>query len=129
MTPAHVAEAFDFQSKDCAALGSPFMGRLMALCAARDWPKGTVRDRVFGWTGDLGPRAQSVPLRLAGALHALHLQGDPTLAQRALAAFAADMEVRIRVAIQWSHPAQRSSQGRSCDVSINTTNPLSHRSP
>ena len=80
MTPAQVAEAFDYQSKACTALDSPFMGQLMALFATRDWPAGAIRDRVFAWPGDLGPRAQSVPLRLAGALHALHLQGHDGLA-------------------------------------------------
>lgn len=79
MTPDRVAEAFEFQSKACAELGSPFMGRLMALFAQEPWPKGLIRDRVFGWPGDLGPRFQSVPLRLAGALHALVLQGHSGL--------------------------------------------------
>ena len=80
MTPAAVRQAFDFQSKACADLGSPFMGRLMALLNARDWPAGPVTDRIFAWQGDLGPRAESVPLRLAGALHALVLQGHDGLA-------------------------------------------------
>ena len=79
MTPDRVREAFDFQSKSCEALGSPFMGRLMALFADRDWPDGRIRDRIFAWEGDLGPRAQSVPLRLAGALHALKLAGHEGL--------------------------------------------------
>lgn len=30
-------------------------------------------DRLFGWPGDLGPKADSVPLRLCGAFHALRL--------------------------------------------------------
>lgn len=79
MTPDALSKAFDHQAVACRDLGSPFMGQLMSLCATRDWPAGPVRDRLFGWTGDLGPGAQSVPLRFAGALHALHLQGDPTL--------------------------------------------------
>jgi hypothetical protein len=57
------------------------MGRLMRLCATQPWPDGAVADRIHGWTGDPGPSGQSVPLRLAGALHALHLQGNATLAQ------------------------------------------------
>ena len=81
MTSAAVREAFDFQSKACADLGSPFMGRLMGLFAARDWPAGLVTDRIFAWEGDLGPRAESIPLRLAGALHALVLRGHDVLAQ------------------------------------------------
>ncbi len=80
MMPARIAEAFEFQSKACAALGSPFMGQLMRLCGTQDWPDGAIKDRIFSWQGEVGPRDQSVPLRLAGALHALHLQGDVTLA-------------------------------------------------
>jgi hypothetical protein len=76
-----VRAAFDTQSKACENLGSAFMAQLMGLCATREWPDGAVTSRVFAWEGDLGPRGQSVPLRLAGALHALHLQGDATLSQ------------------------------------------------
>lgn len=56
------------------------MGRLMALCGTMAWPAGHVTDRIFGWQGDITPGGQSVPLRLAGALHALHLQGHERLA-------------------------------------------------
>jgi hypothetical protein len=79
VTPVVIQEAFAFQSKACADLGSPFMGQLMRACATMDWPAGTVRDRIFAWEGDISPRGQSVPLRLAGALHALHLQRHDTL--------------------------------------------------
>ncbi|PJI85067.1 hypothetical protein BC777_3063 [Yoonia maricola] len=75
MTPAAIQEAFSHQSKACAGLGSPFMGRLMALCGTQEWPAGPVTDRIFAWQGDITPAGQSVPLRLAGALHALHLKG------------------------------------------------------
>lgn len=80
MTPAHIADAFAVQSIACASLGSPFMGQLMGLCATKDWPASPVTDRIFAWQGEIGPRDQSVPLRLAGALHALHLGGHPVLA-------------------------------------------------
>lgn len=56
------------------------MGQLMRLCATQDWPDGAIKTRIFNWPGAIGPRDQSVPLRLAGALHALYLQGDRTLA-------------------------------------------------
>lgn len=81
MTPPALQAAFHNQAKACASLGSAFMGQLMALCATQPWPDGRVKDRIFGWTGDIGPNGQSVPLRLAGALHALHLQAHPVLAQ------------------------------------------------
>lgn len=51
------------------------MGRLMALCAARLRPGTDVAERVLNWPGAVGPEAASVPLRLAGALHALKLSG------------------------------------------------------
>ena len=70
-----VRGAFEVQSRACAALGSPFMERLMALAAERLAPGAPVADRVLGWTGDPSPFADSVPLRLAGALHALRLEG------------------------------------------------------
>jgi hypothetical protein len=55
------------------------MGQLMRLCATMAWPDCAVTTRIFTWQGDITPAAQSVPLRLAGALHALHLQGHAGL--------------------------------------------------
>lgn len=63
------------QAASCAALGSPFMARLCTLLAERLTPKTPLTRRLFAWPGDLGPAAASIPLRLAGALHALVLQG------------------------------------------------------
>lgn len=79
MSGLAIQDAFLFQSDACASLGSPFMGQLMRLLGTRDWPEGPIADRVFAWEGDVSPRGQSVPLRLAGALHALHLQGHDVL--------------------------------------------------
>ncbi|MEX0281110.1 MAG: DUF2332 domain-containing protein [Arenibacterium sp.] len=68
-------EALNVQSRACAALGSPFMGRLCALLA-ENWP---IEQRIGAlcdtWGGDIGPGGASLPLRLAGGLHALVLQG------------------------------------------------------
>lgn len=72
MTPL---EAFARQSRGCASLGSPFMGRLMALMAERLTDAHPVGAEVLDWTGDPSPNADNVPLRLAGALHALKLEG------------------------------------------------------
>ena len=72
--------AFALQSRACAALGSPFMERLMALCGERLPENGPIGARLFGWPGDVGPHGASLPLRLAGALHALVLAGDGPLA-------------------------------------------------
>lgn len=55
------------------------MGQLMHLLGTRAWPDGPIKTRVFNWDGDISPRGQSVSLRLAGALHALCLQGHRIL--------------------------------------------------
>ncbi|MCV2869710.1 DUF2332 family protein [Defluviimonas sp. WL0002] len=72
-------DAFHEQAANCAALGSPFLARLMTLLADRLTPGTALTDRLFGWSGELGPRGDSVPLRLAGALHALKLSGNAGL--------------------------------------------------
>ncbi|MBS1303191.1 DUF2332 family protein [Loktanella sp. SALINAS62] len=79
MTTARIQDAFAVQATHCAALGSPFMERLCGLFATRDWPHGALRDRIADWPGDPSNRADAVPLRLAGALHALKLSGDTVL--------------------------------------------------
>lgn len=56
------------------------MVQLCTLFAMRHWPKGLIRDRIFAWPGDITPAGASVPLRLAGALHALHIMGHARLA-------------------------------------------------
>ncbi|MCG3267776.1 DUF2332 family protein [Yoonia sp. I 8.24] len=79
MIPDRVRDAFLGQATACAELDSPFMAQLMTLCATRPWPDSPVTKRIFEWQGDLYPSGQSVPLRLAGALHACKLAGDPEL--------------------------------------------------
>ena len=68
-------DAFLAQAAACAALGSPFMERLLTLLA-RDWPADSdlARD-LAAYEGDVGPAGHSLPLRLAGGLHALVLSG------------------------------------------------------
>ncbi|MBN8630025.1 MAG: DUF2332 domain-containing protein [Rhodobacterales bacterium] len=76
-----VRQAFRDQAVACAALGSPLMHRLMAGLADRLAQGDPVSDRVLGWSGDPSSSAESVPLRLAGGLHALVLTGqEPGLA-------------------------------------------------
>ncbi len=75
-----VQQAFAAQAQACKTLGSEFMHQLCQLFATRDWPDGIIRTRIFDWPGDISPAAASVPLRLAGGLHALHLKGHPRLA-------------------------------------------------
>ncbi len=67
-------DALADQSRHCAALASPFMGRLMALLSMQ-WPlPGAVAEKLEAWPGEVGARAAALPLRLAGGLHALVLQ-------------------------------------------------------
>ena len=51
------------------------MERLMELFAERLERGSVVSDRVLNWTGDPRPQSDNLPLRLAGALHALRLEG------------------------------------------------------
>ncbi len=69
------------QSASCTALGSPFMGQLLFLLADSWRKSGNLADFCASFEGDIGPSGYSLPLRLAGALHALVLTGrDPDLA-------------------------------------------------
>lgn len=74
-------DALRYQSKACSALGSSFMGRMLALLADR-WPEGSALAKVCDrWEGEVGPNGASLPLRIAGGLHALVLMGrDESLA-------------------------------------------------
>ncbi len=76
-----LAAALSRQAGVCAALGSPFTGRVLRLLAGRLAPGTPLTDRLFAWPGDISASGASVPLRLAGALHGLVLSGaDPALA-------------------------------------------------
>lgn len=75
MSPVAVADAFAKQVAWCERLGSPFTARVLRAVAGD--PPASVRD----WAGD--PVADALPLRVAGALHALVLSGhDRGLAAR-----------------------------------------------
>ncbi|MDW3224881.1 MAG: DUF2332 family protein [Paracoccaceae bacterium] len=76
-----LCEAFSQQAASCEKLGSPFMGQLLRLLAER-WSRGTRLDARFAqFEGDIGPAGASLPLRMAGGLHALVLSGrTPELA-------------------------------------------------
>jgi len=50
------------------------MARLMDLIAEKLQEGSPVANRILGWTGDPAPSADSLPLRLAGALHALRIE-------------------------------------------------------
>ncbi|OAN69003.1 hypothetical protein A8B82_04865 [Sulfitobacter sp. EhC04] len=74
-------EAFEHQSDSCARMGSPFMGKLLSVLA-ENWPADSALGRKFaGFDGDIGPAGHSLPLRIAGGLHALVLnRAAPDLA-------------------------------------------------
>ncbi len=75
-----LAAAFAAQAASCAALGSPFTARLMAMLGERMAPgHGAVAERLHGWRGDVASSGASLPLRLAGGLHALALGGHEGL--------------------------------------------------
>ena len=81
MTSSPVREAFSRQAEACETLGSPFTACLSKLFAERLGNGSAVADRILGWQGDPSPSADSVPLRIAGCLHALVLDGRaPALA-------------------------------------------------
>ena len=68
----HLSAAFLQQAAACDGLGAPFTAQVLAVLADL-WPSAgpLLRARLMGWQGDLGPSGQSVPLRLAGGMHAL----------------------------------------------------------
>lgn len=75
---AALRAAFLEQAGHCEGLDSPFMGRLLRLLAAR-WPDDTkLAEKLANWSGDIGPLAASLPLRVCGGLHALRLRGLDT---------------------------------------------------
>lgn len=66
-----VRAAFADQARSCRALGSELTAQIVeTLGAALSPEQGAVARRVLDWPGDVSSRGASVPLRLAGALHA-----------------------------------------------------------
>ncbi len=80
-TPARVEviESFRKQVGWCERLNSPFTARLLQAASGDLEHGGPLADLIGEWPGD--PVADALPLRVAGALHALALAGrDPDLA-------------------------------------------------
>ncbi|RMC37615.1 DUF2332 domain-containing protein [Paracoccus alkanivorans] len=82
MTAAGHRESFRKQAIACRALGSPLTAEICEILAETlQEDQGEVAHRILNWPGDSSPRADAVPLRLCGGLHALVLTGaDKTLA-------------------------------------------------
>ncbi|WP_313612038.1 DUF2332 family protein [Agrobacterium sp.] len=75
MSEADVRQAFEKQAVACDTLGSPFTARLCRLVAKHLDRQTIVGQTILDWPGDASHAADSVPLRLAGALHALVVLG------------------------------------------------------
>ncbi|MGV8936434.1 MAG: DUF2332 domain-containing protein [Allorhizobium sp.] len=70
-----IRNAFSMQAVSCDGLGSPFTARLCRLVGARLDTSSAVGRHVLAWKGDATSAGDALPLRLAGALHALVLGG------------------------------------------------------
>ncbi len=68
-----LAQAWSRQIDWCADNGSPFTARVLEAAWADRERGGALAALLPGWSGDAG--ADAVPLRVAGALHALALSG------------------------------------------------------
>lgn len=78
--PGIVAAAFDNQVAYCTRAGALTTARIVAAVGAllERGESGAVFERMRAWPG--APLADALPLRIAGGLHALHLQGrEPAL--------------------------------------------------
>lgn len=79
---ARVRAAFRVQAEWCRTLGSPFMSLLCALAAERLDRSTSVGEAILAWQGDPDAKADSIPLRFAGALNGLVRKGRlPELAR------------------------------------------------
>ena len=70
-----IRNAFRQQSKWCSQLGSPFTSLLMAVFADHLDDTSRTGHAILNWAGAADALSDAVPLRLAGALHALVRQG------------------------------------------------------
>lgn len=72
--------ALTAQAQACSDLGSPFTARLLRTLIPVLERDSALSRQLKDWHGDIGPRGASLPLRLAGALHALvRLKAAPGL--------------------------------------------------
>ncbi len=74
MTRSPLQSAFKIQAEACENLDSPFMARLCTLIGENLRQEGSVWSKIGSWEGDVGPYGDSIPLRLAGALHGVVLE-------------------------------------------------------
>lgn len=68
-------QAFEDQAVSCERLDSPFMGKVLRVLR-QVWQHDTqLGQAMAAYSGDIGPVGHSLPLRIAGGLHALVLSG------------------------------------------------------
>lgn len=117
-----VRRAFRDQARACRALGSPFTADLCeSFAGLLDPAQGAVARRLLDWPGDPSVGADSVPLRLCGALHALVLDGRDAALADAYAARRAEPDLLLAVlarhegfVLDWlDSPPQTNEVGRS----------------
>jgi hypothetical protein len=70
-----VRQAFRDQATYCAKLGSPFTAAICEMLADTLSTSDAAGRAILSWPGDPAPPADNVPLRVAGALHALARSG------------------------------------------------------
>ncbi|MEP4552820.1 DUF2332 domain-containing protein [Tateyamaria sp.] len=68
-------QAFRDQSETCMRMESPLMGRVLGILAANWDDRTALGQKMASYQGDIGPAGHSLPLRIAGGLHALVLGG------------------------------------------------------
>jgi len=102
-----VCDAFARQASYCGEHGSPFTARLLRGLIVTMTKGAPVLQAVAAWPGE--PTADALPLRVAGALHALVLDGrEPELARHYPGGDGAVSEAALQqaaVAALQSHPA------------------------
>ncbi|MCQ0970757.1 DUF2332 family protein [Paracoccus sp. TK19116] len=130
-------EAFADQARSCCELGSPLTARICErLGAALSPEQGEVARRILNWPGDASSRGDSVPLRLAGALHGLVLDGSATALADAYTKGDPDTKLLVQTIcdheaqiLDWlDHPPQTNEVARSAAIIAAARFAVSHRS-
>ena len=102
---AAVRSAFAAQARACAALGSPFTAFLCEGLGEGLSGETHVGRTVLDWPGDPGSAADSVPLRLCGALHALVLSSRAGALAATYPPFAERPDIAVALAALAGHEA------------------------
>jgi hypothetical protein len=69
-------QAFRDQSETCTRMGSPLTGRVLDILSKRWEGSSRLGQEMAQYQGDIGPAGHSLPLRIAGGLHALVLKAQ-----------------------------------------------------